>query len=298
MSTQTMEQKARDAIVGAEVSAIDIGVKAARARMDVIRNEGNFVIGNAMEAATRNLINSLRSSGTAPGTLRTDLVKQQALERAAHDEMELLGRAVRTLLSERTDTYTGGADAALAWLHDHLTALTASVKDLAPDLVGISTSDDAVRAGGKALTAWSQLAQLVDQYGEIRTAQRVFTREARGTAANLHRDIFQAGTTKRPADPGWQIAAGAPHTTSLMTGSVRLDTEAWPGTITDTDEMMNAVVPSTSPAAYLLWLAERGDAWVPTSSQLSAALNARSEALQRKPQAVGPDGRLRVRRSA
>lgn len=293
-----MEQKARDAIIGAEVSAIDVGVKAARARMDVIRNEGNFVIGNAIEAATRNLISSLRSSGTAPGTLRTDLVKQQASERAAHDEMELLGRAVRTLLSERTDTYTGGADAALSWLNDHLTELTTTVEALAPELVGITTSDDAVRAGGKALTAWSQLAQLVDQYVEIRTAQRVFTREARGTAAYLHRDLFQAGTTKRPADPGWQIAAGAPHTTNLMTGAVRLDTEAWPGTISDTDEMENAAVPSTSPAAYLLWIAGRGDAWVPTTSQLTAALNSRREALQRKPQAVGPDGRLRVKRSA
>lgn len=182
-------------------------------------------------------------------TGRADHIGEQA---AAHqhriDTARVLNHAQGIIRSRIAEATQAVADTALAWLHQQLTDLLT----LAPD-------------------------EIADQYREIRLAQRVLTADARGHHGNVTGDLHMAGTTRTPTDVDYLVAVGLAHEHKTFTANgvrTRYEPEPWPAH-TDSDDP----IPSSDPAAYIAWLTERGDAWIPTGSELEQALATRRRAV-------------------
>lgn len=162
------------------------------------------------------------------------------------DRSRVLGQAQSIVRTRMTEAIHRVADAGLQWLHTYLTELLTHSADT-----------------------------IVDQYRELRYAQRVLTTDARGRAADI-RELHCAGTTRTPSDESYQAAIGmiVPRLGMGMkpTGYTP---DPWPSPVFDGSDP----IPSADPVAYLTWLIERGDAWVPTASELDQALLSRSRAM-------------------
>ncbi len=269
-------QRAREHASENVLSRLAAAREALTARSRIVGIVGDD--GAVHEELADQLAAELEKGGTVPAGYSDTVAAAIADRRARADEARVI-RHARQILADRVAEVTRtSADGALAWLDEQLQALMAHVRT--SDLDGITTVQAAVDAGPAATNAWQALRGHANQYREIRSAQRILTADARGGSAFIPRDVHWAGTTRIPFDEVYAEAVGDVATwmrQGYNEGRV-YDPDPWPAPII-TDGGTPEVVPSTDPAAFLLWLAARGDAWIPTSTELQDALEARRIAI-------------------
>lgn len=163
---------------------------------------------------------------------------------------------IRRHLQDRTrEVQAESAADALRWLDGQLQSLLTHVR--------ASTGD---------------LGPAADQYREIRRAQEVLVAEVRGHVG-LTQALHFGGITRIPMDEQYAEAVGEVDSW-LQMGAAEgrvYQPEPWPGAIINPGQY--ELLPSTDPRAFLVWLAARRDAWVPTVDELSDALDARRVAI-------------------
>ena len=144
-----------------------------------------------------------------------------------------------------------GADLALSRLADELPPILAGVRDLSHALAGVESAEAAIAAGGKAVTAWAALQELVGRHVALRRVQATITAHGYGGAGRIG-DAAEAG-------------------------NARIDLELF-GYLRDAGEHIDAATAEARPAwpqddtAFLRWLAEPGRRpWIPTVTQLRAS---------------------------
>ena len=184
-------------------------------------------------------------------TVVADVGRAQQVEAAAVTAATMLRDIGDELEADLDLLRRDGADLALSRLADELPPILIGVRDLESALGGIESADAAIAAGGKAVTAWAELQELVGRHVALRRVQATIVSHGYGgagrlgdaaEAANAHRDVELFGYLR---DAGEHLGDAADQARP-----------AWPD----------------DPTAFLRWLAQPGrQAWIPTCTELRAA---------------------------
>lgn len=251
----TTKARARSVVPAGELAAqarqhagaeLDRLAEASARLTEMVKAEG---IPQTIPAVIDALAASLADNAIS-NTIPTDHADRIAQALRDHqsqlDRSRVLGQAQGIIRTRMTEATHRVADAGLRWLHDQLQDLLTHSAD-----------------------------SIIDQYRELRLAQRVLTTDARGRAIDI-REIHCAGTTRIPSDEGYQARIGLINPRMDMSGRPSTFTpDPWPSPVFEGTDP----IPSADPVAYIAWLVERGDAWVPTAAELDQALRIRSRAM-------------------
>lgn len=189
-------------------------------------------------------------------------------ERAA-EAARRVGTARQQLAAQLRDRITTaralGADQALAWLAERLAETMTRLQPHRDLIVETTSGDDAIRRGGKYVTAWRAFTEACESYEQIRATQLAVTGAARGTGSGTPTAEL-VGDYGIVAGRGPQVVPDDP----LTGGAGRIRTVCdWP----------------TDPAEQLRWSLETGAAlWVPSIDELEGAQQAE---MQRRTQDAG-----------
>lgn len=256
-------------------------IKASIAKLTAKAREIGMIAPNpdsVVDLVGEQLADEILTTGQVPDDLVERIATADAEYRRRARQVQVLDFA-RRILDDRKNTATrDAADGGLRWLHVQLTDLLQGVRTLAPDLDGITSAEDALTHGKE--DAYRQIRLTVQQYVEIRAAQRVLTADARsGQYAHLDLDLRHAGITRTPTDEKYSAAIGLIDQYEIVGSQPRTEYQPlpWPGFTTDS--FTEGSIPSTTPIEYLIWIAKRDDAWVPTNAELTKALEKRQQAI-------------------
>ncbi|MFE1363171.1 hypothetical protein ACFW84_02865 [Streptomyces anulatus] len=157
-----------------------------------------------------------------------------ALQRAV-DVTDDLAHATRETLS----------DDALAFLGVRLKDILSTAREAAQTLGDIQSAEDAIRAGGDAVGAWSTLSALLDDYRNVRSAQWEFLTPQMGRLDVAGLDNGRKNVRQWKRD-------GHGHVMGFDPDNVPAD-------------VLTAMQTARYDVAYLRWIASIGTAYVPGS---------------------------------
>ncbi|WP_097965817.1 hypothetical protein [Streptomyces sp. or20] len=191
------------------------------------------------------VVDEFQASGTWPRDVGaraakafTDALEWEAerlaLQRAV-DVTDDLAHATRETLS----------DDALAFLGERLRDILSATRKAAESLGDVQSAEDAIRAGGDAVGAWSTLSALLDDYRNVRSAQWEFLTPQMG-----RHDI--AGMNDQRKNMRQWKRDGHGHVMGFNPDNVPAD-------------VLTAMQSGRYTVAYLRWVASIGTAYVPGS---------------------------------
>lgn len=202
--------------------------------------------------AARRISDALTAGEAYPADLAQGIRDQILTAQVAAIENEARNGLVEELRIRQATLREAATNRALAWLNAQLAPLMAAASKLNGPLVGVSSAQAAIEAG--ATKQWQQLTDLTNDYRNLRSAQMQIMQQVSRINPAV---VCGVGITRAFADLEYIRAV-----TDYSTGEAL--TIPWPGATDDPRQ----IVPTTEPERYLLWLAERGDAWVPTDEQV------------------------------
>lgn len=223
---------------------IAAAIRAARVAQLQTQPEGNL---RQVGAEVRQRL----LAGQPLDDLVADVGRAQQAEAAAVTAATLLRDTADELEFDLDLLRRDGADLALSRLADGLGPILAGVRDLAPALAGIDTASAAIAAGGKAVTAWAAMQELVGRHVALRRVQATIVAHGYGGAGRTG-DAAEAGNARRAVELfGYLRDAGAHIDAANLQAR-----PAWPD----------------DPTGFLRWLAKPGRRpWLPTVTELRAA---------------------------
>lgn len=149
--------------------------------------------------------------GADPGPeLLAELAQIASAQQAWEDYRTGLTIAAQLAREDRAGEIRGTTDKVLAALDARLQTLVGQVRELARDLVGVATAQQAITAGPQTTTAWQALTGLVDTYDQLRAAQ------AQTVRAYSLLDVSKAGFSYSGGDVAdlkalWAVGMVADH---------------------------------------------------------------------------------------
>ncbi len=179
-----------------------------------------------------------------------------AVERYERHRRRLLG-SKQAAMGEAASVLRANANRLLAGLNDHLTELLHEVAEIADELDGAITADQAIGHG--VAPAWKALAELVGEYAELRFAQEYCLN-------NLTPNHYW--TTCKPV-LGGEATASVAHLRNIDA--------LWPGWRNPNANTQINIVGSkkraepwpSDPTQLLLWLVtSEAEPWIPTTTQI------------------------------
>lgn len=223
-----------------------------------------------------------RAGRDLPDTLGRMYVDRER-EAEAHAKVTAeLNHAITSARNEVENTLRDGGSTALAWLHERITTLAATVADTANSLKGATTAEQAITTGRAA--AWATLTGAVTDVDEIRTAQRRLYLAHYGTGigpwtTTYQRAMFSVGLLANSLDhdAAWHAHRFAQRNRTSDLRDLRQH-RAWllstpePPHPSGVDRL--TWWPTADRGAYLIWAVTVPGVWVPTVDQLEAAWEA------------------------
>lgn len=264
--------------------------------------------GGAVGLVADQLADLIDSGKTIPDDIGERVLAAEQALAAASRRGAVLQRLRTRYRDEAARAIEHGADDALAVLAERAAGILAAVRDLAPRLGDVRTTEQAAQAGGDAEAAWLQLTRCERDYSAVRDAQRRIYHAA-------ERRIIRAAKAKG----GLGVVPDRASIVSVAAEMARLDA-AWPNwqdghapdpykaglTRADTappwDELADPCRGRYTPA-YLLWAAhpDRGGAagvWVPGIDDLVTAWHANITAANDRRTAAASKERRAAARAA
>jgi len=230
----------------------------------------------AVKAQIDGRIRELFAAGQEiPDDIGDALVMAEQKDRSA----ELRAQALFAVVSETSDrldtTVRAGETQAFNQLNKELGTVAGEIDIAAADLRGVNTAQEAIKAGGKAVAAWSRITELASAYEEIRAVQqklyKIISAAPVTTDSYLAAGIFANAIDCLPywiirrerSGATWNDHAGADEYRAWLKGTVAYDAQ---------QDLRGGIWPDAGSGEHLLWANRNAVFWAPTITQLEQAL--------------------------